>query len=136
MSGTAKGEPQERWTEHGVSELSAWRASNPDAYGNPQTIIEPSGYQQTRIFDPFGNKLSETKTWINVISSSVEIPTNAVTAYQYDNWDRLIRITHPDGKFRSFQYDFNGNLTKETDENGNYGCCEQEGTVHCVAISG
>lgn len=23
---------------------------------------------------------------------------------------------------------------QETDENGNYGCCEQEGTVHCVAI--
>lgn len=25
---------------------------------------------------------------------------------------------------------------QETDENGNYGCCEHEGTVHCVAISG
>lgn len=23
---------------------------------------------------------------------------------------------------------------QETDEDGNYGCCKQEGTIHCVAI--
>ena len=27
-------------------------------------------------------------------------------------------------------------LDWEADEHGNYGCCEHEGTVHCVAISG
>lgn len=41
------------------------------------------------------------------------------TSYEYDNLDRIIRETNPDGTFRSFEHDEIGNVVSRMDENGN-----------------
>ncbi len=40
------------------------------------------------------------------------------TTYKYDNLNRLVQTTYPDGTFESYTYDNNGNLVTKTDRKG------------------
>ena len=66
--------------------------------------------QYSYTYDEAGNQLSKYE----VIGGSEK----GATAYAYDELNRLLSVTEPDGRVNSYLYDSIGNRTKEAIENG------------------
>ncbi|MEM6821457.1 MAG: RHS repeat-associated core domain-containing protein, partial [Verrucomicrobiota bacterium] len=82
----------------------------PDSKGQLwKEIIDPSGLGLTTLhtYDANNNKLTTTD------------PRGNATTFEYDQRNRLTKVTYPDTQFKTFTYDLAGNKTAETDENGN-----------------
>lgn len=79
------------------------------------TVVDPgSGHlalQTTTAYDAAGRVTS--KSGPNSPSDS----TSRVTSYTYDNADRQVSVTGPDGSNTTMTYDANGNLLTRTDDN-------------------
>ncbi|MES2593777.1 MAG: RHS repeat-associated core domain-containing protein [Verrucomicrobiota bacterium] len=63
---------------------------------------------------------SSTTTWYDYAGNKrmIKDPRGHVTRFDYDNRLRLVRVTHPDGTFKSLDYDAHGNVVREIDEAG------------------
>ncbi len=61
---------------------------------------------------------TRTVTDFNGNKRSVTDARQHTTLFDYDDQNRLIKVTHPDGSFKSLGYDPHGNLIREQDENG------------------
>lgn len=81
--------------------------SNYDSYGNAWRVTNPLGKQWNYTFDALNNKLTESPP-----------APRGTTTFQYDNWNRVQVVTHPDASTIAYDYDFNSNLLRVTDENG------------------
>ncbi|MCT4642649.1 MAG: hypothetical protein N4A33_10185 [Bacteriovoracaceae bacterium] len=81
--------------------------------GNLAKRISPMGEQTSYVRDNAGN-----------ITQKID-PNNIITAYDYDDFNRLIRVetgissSNPVGDITAYEYDYNGNLTKIIDPHGN-----------------
>lgn len=115
--------------------------SSTDAEGNTTEYTYNSFHQVETITDPKGQKIITNSydgtgrvnrqtngrdlVWqyaydVGQSGNTVETnPKGKTTSYLHDDKDRLIKQTDPLGKFISFDYDGNNNLTSLTDKNGN-----------------
>jgi RHS repeat-associated protein len=77
-----------------------------DGFGNNTSITDATGYTSSRTFDAHGfTKTSATDALGNTIQ------------FAYDNNQRLVKVTYPDGNSTGMTYDC-CSLTASTDENG------------------
>ena len=116
-----------------------------DAMGNVLTRVDPLGnclgctaanYTTSYTYDAEGHLLTETDPLGNVTKhgydlagneTSVEDANHHVTSYEYDNANRLVRITGPDpdgagaqsAPVTTYSYDDVGNRLSEVDPRGN-----------------
>lgn len=121
-----------------------WNTYSYDSYGRPITYKEPS--DKTTSWSYNGNSITETLNNVattrtyNALGQLIKVddPSGSVTykltadgrpiqvnssgiqtSFEYDNYDRQTAITDPSAGRKSFTYDIAGNLTSETDANGN-----------------
>ncbi|MFO0691379.1 MAG: RHS repeat-associated core domain-containing protein [Myxococcota bacterium] len=80
----------------------------PDANGNPTSITDENGKQDTRIYDAL-DRLKQV--------SQVRGATTYVTQFDYDLQGRMKRITDPATKATDYQHDDFGRLVKVTSPN-------------------
>src|SRR4029077_5134921 len=59
-----------------------------------------------RFYGPLGEIVKEVKT-INTFTTP-NAPEVYTTLYQYDTWNRLMRMTYPDGEVLTYGYDSGG----------------------------
>jgi RHS repeat-associated protein len=78
-----------------------------DKYGNPATVTDPLGNRGTFRYDEAGLRLLE-----------LIHPEGKKYSYEYDQNDRLIALTHPDGATTRHSYGCCAGIST-TDENGN-----------------
>jgi len=70
----------------------------------------------THALTPDGNISLTRDANGNLIDQSIN---GQITSYEYDNLNRIIRESNPDGTSRSFEYDEINNVISRMDENGN-----------------
>ena len=85
-----------------------------DAYGNLEMETDALGHSTSYTYDDHGNR--ETSTTTRTLPNG-ELET-LVTRYQYDDLDRVVTVTAPDGTFTKTVYDLLGRVTQQIDERG------------------
>lgn len=93
----------------------------------PIKVELPTGGEQTSTYDAAGRLETSTDELGRVTFVSYDSMDNVIsrtdsygtTNYDYDNMQRLVKLTNPDGSEVQYAYDFLGRLVKVTDENGN-----------------
>ena len=85
-----------------------------DAYGNLEKETDALGHSTSYTYDDHGNR--ETSTTTRTLPNG-ELET-LVTRYQYDDLDRAVTVTAPDGTFTKTVYDLLGRVTQQIDERG------------------
>ncbi len=85
-----------------------------DAYGNVEKETDALGHSTNHTYDDHGNR--ETSTTTRTLPNG-EIET-LVTRYQYDDLDRVVTVTAPDGTSTKTVYDLLGRVTQQIDERG------------------
>ncbi len=99
----------------GAGAIDTGNPSNPDGM-----IVSDSEYDVNgrvkRGADDGSVGAGDNNTSVGVIETST--PLGNVSSYLYDDLNRVTRVTHDDGLFRSFVYDADDNVTQMTDENG------------------
>lgn len=83
------------------------RSFSYDDFGNLESVTDPLGHKTQFAYDPYGLRrtaLTEARGY--------------TTQFEYDENDRITKLTHSDGTFRSYAYDCCANASV-TDENGN-----------------
>ncbi|EMI42894.1 protein containing Coagulation factor 5/8 type [Rhodopirellula sp. SWK7] len=111
-----------------------------DLLGNILSRTDEDGSTATWTYDHFGRTLTEIyddpdgpgpdlapqttftyDTAGNLSSKSVLLNTNhwLTTHYAYDQWNRQISVTAPEGDTTQYEYDTQGNLLSTTDDAGN-----------------
>ncbi|MCO7513099.1 hypothetical protein NJH77_28195, partial [Serratia fonticola] len=94
--------------------------------GQVSHIRFPDGSEQHLQGDTLGRLLSDSSPqgrlqmrYQGLQTQPCEVEENdQITRYQWDELDRLIKITHPDGSTRQYQYNAYGKVTQLTDEGG------------------
>lgn len=94
--------------------------------GQVSHIRFPDGSEQHLQWDTLGRLLSDSSPqgrlqmrYQGLQTQPCEVEENdQITRYQWDELDRLIKITHPDGSTRQYQYNAYGKVTQLTDEAG------------------
>ncbi len=77
-----------------------------DDFGNLEMVTDPLGHTKRITYDPEG-----------LVRASIIDEINNETRYDYDNNDRLVSVTHPDGTSRTYGYDCCADVSMK-DENG------------------
>jgi len=93
--------------------------------GNNVTTVE-NNILTTRTYDSQNNLVSVTDPTGSVTynldvdgqPSSVVVPGNITTSFSYDQFRRRIGISDPSKGYTAYEYDADGNVSKETDANG------------------
>jgi RHS repeat-associated protein len=78
-----------------------------DDFGNLEIMTDPLGHKKRITYDPDG-----------FIRESIIDERNNEARFDYDNNDRLVSVTHPDGTSNTYGYDCCAEISS-TDENGN-----------------
>ncbi|NLJ29541.1 MAG: DUF2778 domain-containing protein [Deltaproteobacteria bacterium] len=93
-----------------------------DSEGRTLLFRYEGAHRLKEIEDPLGNRIRFTlDAEGNRVGEEILDPGGVVVrkvSMEYDRRNRLERLRHPDGTFRHFIYDPNGNPTALTDENG------------------
>ncbi len=85
-----------------------------DAYGNLEKETDALGHSTSHTYDDHGNRLTSTTTR-TLRNGGLE---TLVTRYQYDDLDRVVTVTAPDGTSTKTVYDLLGRVTQQIDERG------------------
>ena len=80
---------------------------NYNQYGQPLSIVSPTGLSMSFKYDSRGNLLESTDT------------DGLTTTYEYDSTGKPTRQVAPDGQVTLWEYDNKGNPIKMTDSRGN-----------------
>ncbi|MFC0629526.1 RHS repeat protein, partial [Kribbella deserti] len=86
-----------------------------NAAGRPISIIDGAGLV-TMKYGPLGETTEETRT---VRGNGGQIRT-FTTGYQFDSWNRVLKMTYPDGEVLTYGYDSGGQVNTATGVKGTY----------------
>jgi RHS repeat-associated protein len=79
------------------------------------SLIDGAG-SVTRQYGPLGELSSETRT----TTGQNNKPVSFTTQYQYDTWNRMLKLTYPDGEVLSYNYDSGGQVNSATGVKGGF----------------
>lgn len=71
-----------------------------------------------KVIDAKNNVSEEYAYTSNGLQKSIKDANGNITTYEYDNFDRLYKITYPDSSYESFTYNNAGNLTQKRNRKG------------------
>ena len=110
-----------------------------DSRGNVVSIIDPLGHKIRFVYDVFNRRIRETRettdTGLGAGNRGPDVITRSVfdendrliatidangntTAGEYDDLERLFRVTRADGSIERFRFDADDNIIERTDSNG------------------
>jgi RHS repeat-associated protein len=88
----------------------------PDNGANRITSLVDGAGTVTRKYGPLGEVTSETRT----TTGQNNKPVSFTTGHQYDTWNRVLKLTYPDGEVLSYHYDSGGQVDSATGVNGGF----------------
>src|SRR5204863_7662365 len=84
----------------------------PGAPGNSAdriTKVTSEAGVEERAYGPLGEMVKQTFTIASdTQGNSANSPEVYTTLYQYDTWNRLLKLTYPDGEILTYAYDSGG----------------------------
>ncbi len=95
-----------------------------DKCGNLIKKIDGEGIVSSWVYDSGNRKIKESikgsdgnqilKSWTYFANGKVKSETNgsATTSYEYDVWNRLSKVTYPDGQTETYEYNHADQITK------------------------
>jgi len=104
-------------------------------YGQPTSVVLPTGASLHMEYDPRGNMLSMKDGKGSVIQSftyypngrvKTETDTTGTTSYFYDNFGNLTKSIDPDGKATTMEYFADGKLKKMVEDQGTTDTADDE----------
>ena len=82
-----------------------------DALGNIKKMTDPTGAVTEYVYDLNGNR-TEVKVYIR--ATPLQAAQTLITKYQYDELNRVTRVTGPDGGVTKTEYDSRGNVVNQS----------------------
>ena len=85
------------------------------------TKVTSQGGVEERTYGPLGELASQTWTIASATQgNSANAPEVYTTQYQYDTWNRILKMTYPDGEVLTYTYDTGGLVTAAKGVKNNY----------------
>ena len=83
------------------------------------TRLTDAGGREDRSYGPLG-EVTKTIRTMTAEATGGSPPPVYTTLYQYDTWNRLLKLSYPDGEVLTYAYDAGGNLTQAQGVKGSY----------------
>src|SRR3990170_1773861 len=85
------------------------------------TKVTSQGGTEERTYGPLGELAKQTWTIASATQgNAANAPEVYTTQYQYDTWNRLLKMTYPDGEVLTYGYDSGGLVTSAKGVKNNY----------------